>query len=175
MCFPSSKTFQNHVVPLCSFSDVPGPCLSIDTACSSSLVSSNLLFNYLRKQPDPSVTEAVSAGMINALNPGTFATWPWCVLGWSWRGFLGGLKLTMINPHKPYITTISGIGIGHFNIGKMMTNHGTVEGVPHVQAKPYKTRQMLCCMGVGTCLKYWFDWKLAKLGRARSYRFPGTL
>ena len=54
---------------------IPGPCLSIDTACSSSLVSSNLLFNYLRKQPDPSVTEAVSAAMINALNPGTFATW----------------------------------------------------------------------------------------------------
>jgi hypothetical protein len=135
---------------------VPGPCISIDTACSSSLVSSNLLFNYLRKQPDPSITEAVSAAMINALNPGTFATWPWMMSDGP-GVFLGGLKLTMINPHKPYITTISGIGIGHSNIGKMMTNHGTVEGVPHVQTKPYKTRQMLCCMGVGTCLKYWFD------------------
>lgn len=59
-----------------------GPCLSIDTACSSSLVSSNLLFNYLRKQPDPSVTEAVSAAMINALNPGTF-------VGLSGAGMLG--------------------------------------------------------------------------------------
>jgi len=59
-----------------------GPALSVDTACSSSLVSSNLLYNYLRKRPDPTVKEAVSAGMLNALSPHSF-------VGLSGAGMLG--------------------------------------------------------------------------------------
>lgn len=62
--------------------DLRGPAQCVDTACSSSLVSSNLLFNYLRKRPDPSVKEAISASLMTCLAHTTF-------IGLSGAGMLG--------------------------------------------------------------------------------------
>ncbi|CAE7219750.1 ppsD [Symbiodinium pilosum] len=59
-----------------------GPATCVDTACSSSLVSSNLLYNYMRKRPDPTVTEAVTSSMMTCLAALTF-------VGLSGAGMLG--------------------------------------------------------------------------------------
>eukprot|EP00439_Symbiodinium_sp_Y106_P085191 s2025_g27.t2 len=62
--------------------DLRGPTMCVDTACSSSLVSSNLLFNYLRKRPDPSVKEAITTSHMTCLAHTTF-------IGLSGAGMLG--------------------------------------------------------------------------------------
>ncbi|CAK9091748.1 unnamed protein product [Durusdinium trenchii] len=75
LSLPSSGILSYHL-------GLKGPSLSIDTACSSSLVASNLLYNYLRKRPDPTLKEAICSGMLNCLSAGSF-------VGLSQAGMLG--------------------------------------------------------------------------------------